>query len=118
MYKAFNTFIDDVFAFIIKMPTTHRIACFRDDIVFFCYLYQVSSRAHHSENLFVWAAILNLFQRYLYPVDKSRINEFGFSAESDAEADSEREVDDEINEETGAGEGEEAPKTLEEKKDE
>ena len=43
MYKAFNTFIDDVFAFIIKMPTTHRIACFRDDIVFFCYLYQVSS---------------------------------------------------------------------------
>lgn len=40
MYKAFNTFIDDVFAFIIKMPTTHRIACFRDDIVFFCYLYQ------------------------------------------------------------------------------
>ena len=42
MYKAFNTFIDDVFAFIIKMPTTHRIACFRDDIVFFCYLYQES----------------------------------------------------------------------------
>ena len=34
MYKAFNTFIDDVFAFIITMPTAHRIACFRDDIVF------------------------------------------------------------------------------------
>ena len=61
MYKAFNTFIDDVFAFIIKMPTTHRIACFRDDIVFFCYLYQVSSWTSHSKNLFVWAAILNLF---------------------------------------------------------
>lgn len=29
MYKAFNTFIDDVFAFIITMPTSHRIACFR-----------------------------------------------------------------------------------------
>ena len=40
-YKAFNTFIDDVFAFIIKMPTSHRIACLRDDVVFFCYLYQV-----------------------------------------------------------------------------
>ena len=32
-YKAFNTFIDDVFAFIITMPTSHRLACFRDDVV-------------------------------------------------------------------------------------
>ena len=53
--QAFNTFIDDIFAFIITMPTAHRLACFRDDIVFFIYLYQ----------------------RYLYPVDKSRVNEFG-----------------------------------------
>ncbi|VBB29846.1 unnamed protein product [Acanthocheilonema viteae] len=59
MYKAFNTFIDDVFAFIITMPISHRVACFRDDIVFVIYLYQ----------------------RYLYPVDKSRINEFGESFE-------------------------------------
>ncbi|XP_003707777.2 lipid scramblase CLPTM1L [Megachile rotundata] len=50
MYKAFNTFIDDVFAFIISTPTAHRIACFRDDAVFLVYLYQ----------------------RWLYPVDKSR----------------------------------------------
>uniref|UniRef100_A0A4W3KJ81 Lipid scramblase CLPTM1L n=1 Tax=Callorhinchus milii TaxID=7868 RepID=A0A4W3KJ81_CALMI len=57
MYKAFNTFIDDVFAFIITMPTSHRLACFRDDVVFLVYLYQ----------------------RWLYPVDKSRINEFGES---------------------------------------
>ena len=55
MYKAFNTFIDDVFAFLIKMPTSHRLACFRDDVVFLFYLYQ----------------------RWIYPVDKSRINEFG-----------------------------------------
>lgn len=40
MYKAFNTFIDDIFAFIITMPTAHRVACFRDDIVFLIYLYQ------------------------------------------------------------------------------
>lgn len=38
MYKAFNTFIDDIFAFIITMPTAHRLACFRDDIVFVIYL--------------------------------------------------------------------------------
>ncbi|CAH1639551.1 unnamed protein product [Spodoptera littoralis] len=50
MYKAFNTFIDDIFAFIITMPTAHRVACFRDDLVFLVYLYQ----------------------RWLYPVDNSR----------------------------------------------
>uniref|UniRef100_A0A182SUB3 Lipid scramblase CLPTM1L n=1 Tax=Anopheles maculatus TaxID=74869 RepID=A0A182SUB3_9DIPT len=53
MYKSFNTFIDDVFAFIITMPTAHRFACFRDDVVFLVYLYQ----------------------RWLYPVDKTRIDE-------------------------------------------
>uniref|UniRef100_A0A7I4Y0F1 Lipid scramblase CLPTM1L n=2 Tax=Haemonchus contortus TaxID=6289 RepID=A0A7I4Y0F1_HAECO len=58
-YKAFNTFIDDLFAFIIVMPTAHRVACFRDDIVFIIYLYQ----------------------RYLYPVDHSRVNEFGQKGE-------------------------------------
>lgn len=40
MYKSLNTFIDDLFAFVIKMPTLHRIACLRDDVVFFVYLYQ------------------------------------------------------------------------------
>lgn len=59
MYKAFNTFIDDLFAFIITMPTAHRVACFRDDAVFLVYLYQ----------------------RWLYPVDKTRTNEFGESFE-------------------------------------
>uniref|UniRef100_A0A8C4EKN8 Lipid scramblase CLPTM1L n=1 Tax=Dicentrarchus labrax TaxID=13489 RepID=A0A8C4EKN8_DICLA len=54
---AFNTFIDDVFAFIITMPTSHRLACFRDDVVFLIYLYQ----------------------RWLYPVDKTRVNEYGVS---------------------------------------
>jgi len=58
-YKALNTFIDDIFAFVIKMPTMYRIGCFRDDIVFFIFLYQ----------------------RYIYRVDHSRVNEFGFSGE-------------------------------------
>eukprot|EP00953_Heterococcus_sp_UTEX-ZZ885_P011504 6661-Heterococcus_DN1.PRE.1 len=39
-YRFTNTFIDDLFAFVIKMPTMHRISCFRDDIVFIAYLYQ------------------------------------------------------------------------------
>lgn len=64
MYKACNTFIDDIFAFIITMPTAHRLACFRDDVVFVIYLYQ----------------------RYLYPVDKSRVNEFGESFEESLKA--------------------------------
>ncbi|XP_063697364.1 lipid scramblase CLPTM1L [Culicoides brevitarsis] len=63
MYKAFNTFIDDIFAFIITMPTAHRVACFRDDIVFLIYLYQ----------------------RWLYPVDKNRIDEGTHMAEDETE---------------------------------
>jgi hypothetical protein len=50
IYKSLNTFIDDLFSFIIRMPTLARISCFRDDVVFFVYIYQ----------------------RWLYPVDKSR----------------------------------------------
>ena len=40
VYKFINTFIDDLFAFIIKMPTMHRISVFRDDIIFVIYIYQ------------------------------------------------------------------------------
>ncbi|GAX23009.1 hypothetical protein FisN_15Hh093 [Fistulifera solaris] len=55
IYKSLNTFIDDLFSFIIRMPTMARISCFRDDVVFFIYLYQ----------------------RWLYPVDTSRPMEGG-----------------------------------------
>jgi len=64
MYKAFNTFIDDLFAFIITMPTAHRVACFRDDIVFLIYLYQ----------------------RYLYPVDPTRLDQSGSMMDEEEEA--------------------------------
>ncbi|KAM9973896.1 hypothetical protein ACTFIW_007558 [Dictyostelium discoideum] len=50
MYRALNTFIDDLFAFIIKMPLLHRLSCLRDDIIFIVYIYQ----------------------RWIYPVDKKR----------------------------------------------
>ena len=60
MYKIFNTFIDDVFAFLVKMPLKHRIMTLRDDLIFVGFLYQ-------------W---------YIYPADKSRANEFGFQYES------------------------------------
>jgi len=39
-YRFLNTIIDDLFSFIITMPTMHRISCFRDDAVFVVYLYQ------------------------------------------------------------------------------
>ena len=55
MYKTLNTFIDDLFAFTIKMPTLHRLATLRDDVIFFIYLYQ----------------------SYAYKVDYTRVNEFG-----------------------------------------
>ncbi|XVE83478.1 hypothetical protein DITRI_Ditri16bG0091300 [Diplodiscus trichospermus] len=60
-YKFLNTIIDDLFAFVIKMPTLHRLSVFRDDLIFLIYVYQ----------------------RWIYPVDKKRINEFGFGGEDD-----------------------------------
>ncbi|KAG0485139.1 hypothetical protein HPP92_009218 [Vanilla planifolia] len=58
-YKFLNTIIDDLFAFVIKMPALHRLSVFRDDVVFLIYLYQ----------------------RWIYPVDRTRVNEFGFGGE-------------------------------------
>lgn len=49
-YKFLNTIIDDLFSFIIVMPTMHRLSCFRDDIIFVIYIYQ----------------------RWIYRVDKTR----------------------------------------------
>jgi len=40
IYKFLNTIIDDLFAFLVQMPTLARISMFRDDVVFVIYLYQ------------------------------------------------------------------------------
>ena len=59
MYKIFNTFVDDAFAWLIEMPLKHKIMTLRDDLVF----------------------VLFLLQIYSYRVDKTRSNEFGYSYE-------------------------------------
>jgi hypothetical protein len=56
MYKIFNTFIDDAFAFAVKMPLKHRLMTLRDDLVF----------------------VIFLLQWWWYRVDHNRINEYGF----------------------------------------
>lgn len=56
MYKVFNTFIDDVFAFAVKMPLKHRLMTLRDDFVFLIFVLQ-------------W---------FWYRVDHNRVNEYGF----------------------------------------
>ena len=61
MYKIFNTFIDDVFAFVVKMPLKHRLMTLRDDAVFLVFLYQ-------------W---------WTYRVDTTRPNEYGFAFNKD-----------------------------------
>ncbi|KAK2071704.1 hypothetical protein P8C59_006108 [Phyllachora maydis] len=61
MYKFLNTFIDDLFAFTIKMPLLHRLATLRDDVIFFVYLYQ----------------------RWAYKTDYTRVNEFGQGGDDD-----------------------------------
>lgn len=67
MYKTLNTFIDDLFAFTIKMPTLHRLATLRDDVIFFVYLYQ----------------------SWKYKVDPTRVNEFGQGGDDEGVAEKE-----------------------------
>ena len=70
-YKFLNTFIDDLFAFTIRMPTLHRLATLRDDVIFF-----------------VW-----LYQKYKYKVDYTRVNEFGQGGDSDDEGEEKEKVE-------------------------
>ncbi|KAK9368117.1 cleft lip and palate transmembrane protein 1-domain-containing protein [Lipomyces kononenkoae] len=74
IYKFLNTFIDDLFAFVIKMPILHRLATLRDDVIFFIYLYQT----------------------WLYRVDPTRVNEFGQVGEEEDEPteDKKKEIED------------------------
>jgi len=60
MFKLFNTFIDDVFVLMTKMPLKHRLMALRDDVIFLGFLYQ-------------W---------WVYPSDKARTNEFGYQYEA------------------------------------
>ncbi|KAL0267380.1 UNVERIFIED_CONTAM: hypothetical protein PYX00_009669 [Menopon gallinae] len=92
-YKALNTFIDDIFAFVIKMPTMYRLGCFRDDIVFFIFLYQ----------------------KFIYKTDPTRVNEFGFSAEMEEESKNKNKPAAVESKENGAVK--QPPKSLEAKKD-
>lgn len=39
-FRAVNTFVDDLFALVIPMPPLVRLAAFRDDVIFFVFLYQ------------------------------------------------------------------------------
>ncbi|KAL5508262.1 hypothetical protein ACEPAH_5881 [Sanghuangporus vaninii] len=63
-YKTLSTVIDDFFAFCIKMPILHRLACFRDDVVF----------------------LILLYQRWIYRVDPKRVNEYGQVLVDDGDA--------------------------------
>jgi len=71
MYKIFNTFIDDIFAFVVKMPLKHKIMTLRDDLIFVVFVYQ-------------W---------FIYRTDKSRANEFGFQYEQGESQDSREQQD-------------------------
>ncbi|EAX84311.1 hypothetical protein TVAG_515920 [Trichomonas vaginalis G3] len=55
VYKCIGTFIDDLYAILMNLPTLYKITCFRDDITFF-----------------IW-----VFQCCIYKIDNTRSNEYG-----------------------------------------
>ena len=40
-FKFLNTIIDDLYAFAVKTPTLYRIFCFKDDVIFVIFIYQI-----------------------------------------------------------------------------
>ncbi|KAK8893152.1 hypothetical protein M9Y10_021567 [Tritrichomonas musculus] len=86
VYKFISTFIDDLYTFVSDLPLMYKIACFRDDVVFF-----------------VW-----IFQCFIYPVDPTRVNEFGFVEKTEDSKNNECENDKQ------SKEGEEEKETKEE----
>jgi len=81
VYKMFNTFVDDVFAFMIQSPLKHKLMTLRDDVVFVGFL----------------------IQAYIYRVDKVRTNEFGFAYEADEKMKEENQQGCEIDEKPHVG---------------
>ncbi|CAI5526491.1 unnamed protein product [Closterium sp. Naga37s-1] len=117
-----NTIVDDLFAFVIKMPTPHRLSVFRDgawksDGWGFCDVMISSSspssissgstpstrrpisrrtKAAYQPMLVCLPVssspppdiifLIFLYQRWIYPVDKQRVNEYGFGGEPEAAA--------------------------------
>jgi len=65
-YKFLNTIIDDVFSFVVKTTTAYKIYCLRDDLVF----------------------VIFLIQKWMYPVDLKRENEFGTKGEDEVRKES------------------------------
>ena len=65
------------------MPILHRLACFRDDVVFLIFLYQVSHRTCPAR-----AGIAEGVprQRWIYRIDPNRVNEYGQVAASEVDA--------------------------------
>ena len=86
MYKAFQTVVDDVAAYLLDMPFQHKIATLRDDVVFLCLIAQY----------------------FLYRVDKTRPNCYGRAYErADGEGEGEAAAAVQAEGEEGAAEGEE-----------
>ena len=50
IFKFLNTIIDDLFAFAVKTPTLYRIFCFKDDVIFVIYLYQMWIYRHNKRS--------------------------------------------------------------------
>ena len=64
------------------MPFLHRLACFRDDVVFLIFLYQVCILS--LRRMADYSNVLT--QRWIYRIDPKRVNEYGQVMATDVDA--------------------------------
>lgn len=55
------------------MPVLHRLACFRDDVVFLVFIYQVGLGQRRQGACQANQSL----QRWIYRIDPKRVNEYG-----------------------------------------
>lgn len=76
-YKFLNTIIDDLFAFVIKMPTLHRLSVFRDGkigiMTTYCNCFRpliiFATSSDIRDNLILWLNMLEMHEilSFLFP---------------------------------------------------
>ncbi|KAG6891698.1 hypothetical protein C0992_010101 [Termitomyces sp. T32_za158] len=76
IYKTLSTVVDDLFAFCIKMPFLHRLACFRYLRFAESLALRVLTIVHYDTRDDV-VFLIFLYQRWIYRVDPKRVNEYG-----------------------------------------
>ena len=116
-YKALNTFIDDLFAFIIKMPTLYRLGNWCNHSTYHSIILNIDNKAYLGTLRDDVIFFIYLYQKWIYPTDMKRTNEFGITGDQAEGNESIKEVTaEDSTQDDGSGDKDDQKKPILEKK--